>query len=92
MKQYAYKVINQAEVDFSSSPAPSVVRKGSLRKQQNFMGDYLQRLHYIVPDCCHINELFSVGSNIEASAYTSELSDVRSNMKATEDINKLSDT
>ena len=39
-----------------------------------------------------MNELFSAGSNIEASAYTSELSDVGSNMKATEDINELSDT
>ena len=39
-----------------------------------------------------INELFSLGSNIEVSAYTSELSDVSSNMKATEDINELSDT
>ena len=36
--------------------------------------------------------MFSAGSNIEASAYRSELSDVGSNMKATEDINELSDT
>ena len=39
-----------------------------------------------------INELFSLVSSIEVSAYTSELSDVSSNMKATEDINELSDT
>ena len=94
MKQYAHEVINQAEIEFSSSPAPSVVRKGSLRTQQDIIGDYVAKIcakvasHYskLLPvlsdnsrDQTTTAEL--VGNDIHNSCVDSNSSELRSFIK-----------